>query len=190
VSFYHGHWHSLPIRGVSTDWRTILFRLTTLVFVFVFQVAYIYRVTSRVMPSLIEIGWRVSEVQNPPNAISYTLRSSPLQQCLHYRVSLGRLKMQDLTLTDQEKYKTWHCRTWQWRIKLYCCIVRHVIIRTIALCYMLAYYRFLSVIRYPTSRYFTYVEARGGNCFLIHRAVSTCKNLAHALSINKHLNLI
>ena len=38
VSFYHGHCIHCNIRGVSTDWCTILFRLATSVFVFLFQV--------------------------------------------------------------------------------------------------------------------------------------------------------
>jgi len=39
--------------------------------------------------------------------------SSMLHACNVRRT--GCPKMQDLTLTDQEKCKAWHCRTWQWR---------------------------------------------------------------------------
>ena len=42
--------------------------------------------------------------------------------------------------------------------KEYCCIVGHVFIRTIAICYTLAYYRFLNIIHYPNSLYFTYLH--------------------------------
>jgi len=49
VSFYHGNGIHCNIRGVSTDWRTTLFRLATSVFVFLFQV---FRMASLVRASL------------------------------------------------------------------------------------------------------------------------------------------
>ena len=79
------------------------------------------------------------------------------------------LTLQDLTMADQTVG--------------YCYIAGHIITRTISICYMLADYRFLNVIRYPNSRYFTYLLTYlrlGTRGQLLSHSLSTCKSLAHA----------